>query len=67
MRPGRGRQQYGMQYGVYLLCVQALNFGFDKIPPGTLLTIIGQVSNISFNCYANKVNKIIQLLSSNEI
>ncbi|KOC71007.1 Rhomboid domain-containing protein 1 [Habropoda laboriosa] len=42
MRPVQRRQQ-GLQYGVYLLAMQALNFGVDKIPPATLITIIGQV------------------------
>ena len=32
-----------MQYGIYLLGMQVLNFGLDKIPPATLLAIIGQV------------------------
>ncbi|CAK9795334.1 Rhomboid-related protein 4 [Anthophora plagiata] len=42
MRPVQRRQQ-GLQYGVYLLAMQALNFGIDKIPPATLITIILQV------------------------
>ncbi|KZC05983.1 PREDICTED: rhomboid-related protein 4-like [Dufourea novaeangliae] len=42
MRPVQRRQQ-GFQYGIYLLCMQALNFGIDKIPPATLAAIIGQV------------------------
>lgn len=44
MRPIQRRQQ-GLQYGIFLLGMQALNFGIDKIPPATLLAIIGQVSN----------------------
>lgn len=42
MRPIQRRQQ-GLQYGIFLLGMQALNFGIDKIPPATLLAIIGQV------------------------
>ncbi|XP_076651458.1 rhomboid-related protein 4 [Halictus rubicundus] len=42
MRPAQRRQQ-GLQYGIYLLCLQAFNFGIDKIPPATLVTILGQV------------------------
>lgn len=41
MRPGQRRQQ-GLQYGIYLLGMQALNFGLDKIPPATLIGIIIQ-------------------------
>lgn len=44
MRPIQ-RRQHGLQYGIYLLYIQALNFGIDKIPPATLLTIIAQVNN----------------------
>ncbi|XP_026672495.1 rhomboid-related protein 4-like [Ceratina calcarata] len=43
MRPAQRRQQ-GLQYGVFLLLMQAMNFGIDKIPPATLITIIAQVS-----------------------
>ena len=43
MRPIQRRQQ-GIQYGIYLLALQAVNFGVDKIPPATLIGIIGQVS-----------------------
>ncbi|XP_053976389.1 rhomboid-related protein 4-like [Hylaeus anthracinus] len=42
MRPAQRRQQ-GLQYGIVLLGMQAMNFGLDKIPPATLITIIGQV------------------------
>ncbi|OAD59878.1 Rhomboid domain-containing protein 1 [Eufriesea mexicana] len=42
MRPIQRRQQ-NLQYGIYLLCMQVLNFGIDKIPPATLITIIAQV------------------------
>ncbi|KAF3423299.1 hypothetical protein E2986_07976 [Frieseomelitta varia] len=42
MRPTQRRQQ-GLQYGIYLLGMQALNYGIDKIPPVTLITIIAQV------------------------
>ncbi|XP_076165390.1 rhomboid-related protein 4 [Ptiloglossa arizonensis] len=42
MRPAQRRQQ-GLQYGVLLLGMQAMNYGIDKIPPVTLITIIGQV------------------------
>lgn len=43
MRPNQRRQQ-GVQYGIYLLALQAVNFGVDKIPPATLIGIVGQVS-----------------------
>ncbi|XP_031842639.1 rhomboid-related protein 4 [Nomia melanderi] len=39
----RSQRRQGFQYGIYLLFMQALNFGIDKIPPATLGTIIGQV------------------------
>ncbi|XP_076632224.1 rhomboid-related protein 4 isoform X1 [Colletes latitarsis] len=42
MRPYQRRQQ-GLQYGIVLLGMQAMNYGLDKIPPATLFTIIGQV------------------------
>lgn len=42
MRPGQ-RRQPGLQYGIYLLGLQALNFGVDKIPPVTLFGIAAQV------------------------
>lgn len=42
MRPVQRRQQ-GLQYGIYLLCLQVMNFGIDKIPPATLILIIVQV------------------------
>lgn len=42
MRPAQRRQQ-GLQYGVFLLLMQAQNFGIEKIPPATLITIIVQV------------------------
>ena len=46
MRPQR--RQQGLQYGIYLLGMQALNYGIDKIPPVTLITIIAQVGNSIF-------------------
>ena len=51
MRPVQRRQQ-GLQYGIYLLAMQAFNFGIDKIPPVTLIGIIGQVS-FSLHCKKN--------------
>ena len=42
MRPVQRRQQ-GLQYGIYLLCMQAMNFGIEQIPPATLILIILQV------------------------
>ncbi|XP_011644975.1 rhomboid-related protein 4-like [Pogonomyrmex barbatus] len=36
------RRQQGLEYGIFLLCMQALNFGIDKIPPATLIGVIGQ-------------------------
>lgn len=44
MRPVQRRQQ-GLQYGIYLLCMQAMNFGIEQIPPATLILIILQVNN----------------------
>ncbi|XP_046431792.1 rhomboid-related protein 4-like [Neodiprion fabricii] len=41
MRPVQ-RQRQGLQYGIVLLCMQAINFGIDKIPPATLAGVIGQ-------------------------
>ncbi|XP_051156344.1 rhomboid-related protein 4-like [Leptopilina boulardi] len=41
MRPGQ-RRQPGLQYGIYLLGLQAINFGIDKIPPVTLFGIAAQ-------------------------
>ncbi|XP_063980459.1 rhomboid-related protein 4-like [Diachasmimorpha longicaudata] len=41
MRPARRRQQ-GLEYGLYLLGMQAVNYGIDKIPPVTLAAIVGQ-------------------------
>ncbi|EGI64617.1 PREDICTED: rhomboid-related protein 4-like [Acromyrmex echinatior] len=38
----RQRRQQGLQNGIFLLCMQALNFGLDKIPPATLIGIIAQ-------------------------
>lgn len=38
----RGRQR-GQNLGVFLLAMQLLNFGFDRIPPVTLVTILAQV------------------------
>ena len=40
MRPGRQR---GSQMGVLLLAAQLFQVGFDRIPPVTLVTILGQV------------------------
>ncbi|XP_066581370.1 rhomboid-related protein 4-like [Prorops nasuta] len=42
MRPVQRRSQ-GLQYGIYLLGIQAINFGIDKIPPVTLISVIAQV------------------------
>lgn len=42
MRPGQRRQQ-GLQYGIYLLFMQTINIGIDKIPPATLIGVILQV------------------------
>lgn len=36
------RQQRGLQYGIFLLFMQALNFGLDRIPPATLIGVIVQ-------------------------
>ena len=45
MFPGRRRHQGGHgNLGVMLLFFQLTNYGFDKIPPMTLVTIIGQVA-----------------------
>lgn len=41
MRPGQKRQQ-AFQYGIYLLLTQAISYGIDKIPPVTLIGIVGQ-------------------------
>ncbi|XP_043492759.1 rhomboid-related protein 4-like [Polistes fuscatus] len=41
MRPVQRRQQ-GLQYGLYLLFMQAVNIGVDKIPPATLIGVILQ-------------------------
>ncbi|XP_012289020.1 rhomboid-related protein 4 [Orussus abietinus] len=41
MRPAQRRQQ-GLQYGILLLCMQAANFGIEKIPPATLIGVVGQ-------------------------
>ncbi|KYN43973.1 Rhomboid domain-containing protein 1 [Trachymyrmex septentrionalis] len=38
----RQRRQQGLQNGIFLLGMQALNFGLDKIPPATLIGIIAQ-------------------------
>lgn len=42
MTPSQRRQR-GLQYGIFLLCMQALNFGLDRIPPATLIGVIVQV------------------------
>lgn len=49
MRPGQ-RRQPGLQYGIYLLGLQAINFGIDKIPPVTLFGIAAQVNYILSAC-----------------
>ncbi|XP_057330300.1 rhomboid-related protein 4-like [Microplitis mediator] len=36
------RRQPGLEYGLYLLGMQAVNYGVDKIPPVTLLGVIVQ-------------------------
>ncbi|XP_015591364.1 rhomboid-related protein 4 [Cephus cinctus] len=41
MRPYQRRQQ-AVDYGIYLLFMQAFNFGINKIPPATLIGVIGQ-------------------------
>ncbi|EZA47701.1 Rhomboid domain-containing protein [Ooceraea biroi] len=41
MIPNRRRQQ-GLQYGIFLLCMQTVNYGLEKIPPATLIGIIAQ-------------------------
>ncbi|XP_020285299.1 rhomboid-related protein 4-like isoform X2 [Pseudomyrmex gracilis] len=41
MIPNRRRQQ-GLQYGIFLLFMQALNFGIERIPPATLIGVIIQ-------------------------
>ncbi|XP_043289344.1 rhomboid-related protein 4-like [Venturia canescens] len=41
MRPIQRRQQI-QQYGLYLLAMQTMDYGINKIPPATLLAIIGQ-------------------------
>lgn len=40
MRANQRRQ--GLQYGVYLIFMQTLNIGIDKIPPATLLGVAAQ-------------------------
>lgn len=42
MIPNRRRQQ-GLQYGIFLLYMQAMNIGIDKIPPATLIGVAAQV------------------------
>lgn len=41
MRPVQRRQQ-GLQYGLYLLFMQVMNFGIDRIPTVTLIAVIAQ-------------------------
>lgn len=41
------RRQPGLEYGLYLLGMQAVNYGVDKIPPVTLLGVIVQVFKYS--------------------
>ncbi|XP_011861279.1 PREDICTED: rhomboid-related protein 4-like [Vollenhovia emeryi] len=36
------RRQQGLQSGIFLLCMQVLNFGLDRIPPATLIGVIAQ-------------------------
>lgn len=45
MRTTRRRNQ-GLEYGIYLLGMHAMNYGLDKIPPVTLIGVIGQVIKI---------------------
>ncbi|KAL4220572.1 Rhomboid-related protein 4 [Mactra antiquata] len=40
----RGRRQRGQNFGVMLLALQIFQYGFDRIPPVTLVTIISQVA-----------------------
>ncbi|WAR27708.1 RHBL4-like protein [Mya arenaria] len=40
----RGGRRRGQNFGILLLGMQMMNFGFDKIPPVTLISIIGQVA-----------------------
>lgn len=42
MRNVRRRNQ-GIEYGIYMLGMQAVNYGLDKIPPVTLASVIAQV------------------------
>jgi hypothetical protein len=37
------RRNRGLELGVVLLLAEIMNVGFDKIPPVTLCTIVGQV------------------------
>lgn len=37
------RRQQGLEYGLYLLGMQAINYGIDKIPSVTLFGVIAQV------------------------
>lgn len=37
------RRQQDLQYGIFLLCMQIIKFGLDKIPPATLIVVIVQV------------------------
>lgn len=39
----RGRRR-GQNYGVFLLFMQLMNYGFNRIPPVTLVAILGQVA-----------------------
>jgi len=39
----RGGRRRGENFGLFLLLIQMMNFGFDKIPPVTLVTIIGRL------------------------
>ncbi|XP_052217856.1 rhomboid-related protein 4-like isoform X2 [Dreissena polymorpha] len=38
----RGGRHRGQNFGVLLLGMQLMNYGFDKIPPVTLVSIVGQ-------------------------
>ena len=40
----RSRQRRGENFGVMLLALQLFQFGFDKIPPVTLVLILGQAA-----------------------
>lgn len=39
-----GGRRRGQNFGVFMLFMQLMNFGFDRIPPVTLVAILGQVA-----------------------